>query len=149
MIQAAVRDGSLGYVNPINIYDQVSSKSDIAYKPLWVIKSQFTGKEKSFVPTYSAVDYPRAAIFIWVTVAAPAGEILTLGNVFIGDTDYPLGLYDLEVYNNSSDTNLDKSGLTKLFTGLLNVKGLTDRESVTYSEYTTNDADTESVYVTI
>tara|TARA_R100000664_G_scaffold9714_1_gene16191 strand:- start:105 stop:554 length:450 start_codon:yes stop_codon:yes gene_type:complete len=149
MIQAAVRDGSLGYVNTINIYDQVSTKSDIEYEPLWVIKSQFTGKEKSFIPFYSSVDYPRAATFIWVTVATQAAENLTDAFVFIGDTDYPLGLYDLEVYKNTSNTNLDKSGLTKLFTGLLNVKGLTDRESVTYSEYTTNDADTESVYVTI
>jgi|TARA_R100000084_G_scaffold88127_1_gene42360 hypothetical protein len=131
----------------IDIYD--ITKSTVTYKPLWVLTSQLTGKEKAFVPVVLQTSYPRVAGFLWTMVKSQAEENLTAQAIFIGDTDYPYGFYDLEVYQNTSDTNLDKTGLTKLFTGLFNVRGKTGAESVTYSEYTTNDADTESVYVTI
>ena len=131
----------------IDIYD--ITKSTVTYKPLWVLTSQLTGKEKAFVPVVLQTTYPRAANFLWTMVKSQAEENLTEQKIFIGDTDYPYGFYDLEVYQNTSDTNLDKTGLTKLFTGLFNARGSTGAESVTYSEYTTNDADTESVYVTI
>ena len=131
----------------IDIYD--ITKSTVTYKPLWVLTSQLTGKEKAFVPVVFQTAFPRAANFLWTMVKSQAEENLTEQKIFIGDTDYPYGFYDLEVYQNTSDTNLDKTGLTKLFTGLFNARGSTGAESVTYSEYTTNDADTESVYVTI
>jgi|TARA_Y100000289_G_C3853040_1_gene114546 hypothetical protein len=135
------------FASYVNIYD--ITKSTVTYKPLWVLTSQLTGKEKAFVPVVVQTLYPRAAGFLWAMVKSQAEENLTAQHIFIGDTDYPLGFYDLEIYQNTSDTNLDKTGLTRLYTGLFNVKGGTGAESVTYSEYTTNDADTESVYVTI
>jgi len=147
MIQSQVTDGNFGNLSAVNIYDEVEAVTSIAYKPLWVITSQFTRKEKTFLPLYAAGLFPRSALFVWTT--SYSSENLLIGLIKIGNTDYPLGFYDLEIYNNSSDTNLDKSGLTKLFTGLLNFKGVDPKQSVTYSEYTTNDADTESVYVTI
>ena len=147
MIQTFVTSTEPVFVAYANIYDIVSTYT---YTPLWVIKSQLTGKEKSFIPTvFLETTKPRAAGFLYQTASVVANENLTGGKIFIGDTNYPLGFYDLEIYNNSSASNLDKSGLTKLFTGLFNVRGGTNREAVTYSEYTTNDADTESVYVTI
>ena len=147
MIQNYASSGNVAFAAYVNIYDIVST---ITYTPLWVIKSQLTGKEKAFIPTiFSQTTKPRAALFFYQLRNDVADENLTSGLIFIGDTDYPLGFYDLEIYDNSSASNLDKSGLTKLFTGLFNVRGGTNRESVTYSEYTTNDADTESVYVTI
>ena len=147
MIQSYVTNANVVFAAYVNIYDIVSTYT---YTPLWVITSQLTGKEKAFIPTiFTQTSKPRAALFLYQTASVVANENLTGGKIFIGDTDYPLGFYDLEIYNNSSASNLDKSGLTKLFTGLFNVKGGTNRESVTYSEYTTNDADTESVYVTI
>ena len=147
MIQSYVTNANVVFAAYVNIYDIVSTYT---YTPLWVITSQLTGKEKTFIPTFFLqTTKPRAANFLFQLRNDVADENLTSGLIFIGDTDYPLGFYDLEIYNNSSASNLDKSGLTKLFTGLFNVKGGTNRESVTYSEYTTNDADTESVYVTI
>ena len=44
---------------------------------------------------------------------------------------------------------MDISGLSIIYNGLANVTGNTDdTEPVKYSEYTTNDSDTESVYIT-
>ena len=147
MIQTFASSSNVAFTTYVNIYDIVNTYT---YTPLWVITSQLTGKEKAFIPTFFLqTTKPRAANFLFQLRNDVADENLTSGLIFIGDTDYPLGFYDLEIYNNSSASNLDKSGLTKLFTGLFNVRGGTNRESVTYSEYTTNDADTESVYVTI
>lgn len=147
MIQSYVTNANVVLAAYVNIYDIVSTYT---YTPLWVLTSQLTGKEKAFIPTvFTQTTKPRVALFLYQTASVVASENLTSGLIFLGDTDYPLGFYDLEIYNNSSASNLDKSGLTKLFTGLFNVRGGTNRESVTYSEYTTNDADTESVYVTI
>ena len=147
MIQSYVTNANVVFAAYVNIYDIVSTYT---YTPLWVLTSQLTGKEKAFIPTvFTQTTKPRAALFLYQTASVVASENLTSGLIFLGDTDYPLGFYDLEIYNNSSASNLDKSGLTKLFTGLFNVRGAANRESVTYSEYTTNDADTESVYVTI
>jgi hypothetical protein len=147
MIQTYVTNTEPVFAAYVNIYDIVSTYT---YTPLWVLTSQLTGKEKAFIPTvFFETGKPRAALFLYQTASVVANENLTGGKIFIGNTDYPLGFYDLEIYNNSSASNLDKSGLTKLFTGLFNVRGGTNREAVTYSEYTTNDADTDSVYVTI
>ena len=147
MIQTYASSSNVAFSAYVNIYDIINTYT---YTPLWVITSQLTGKEKAFIPAvFLETTKPRAASFLYQIMSVEASEDLAGGKIFIGDTDYPLGFYDLEIYNNSSASNLDKSGLTKLFTGLFNVRGGTNRESVTYSEYTTNDADTESVYVTI
>ena len=52
------------------------------------------------------------------------------------------------IYQNSSNSNLDPSGLTTtLYTGLLNLTSSTD--TTQYKQYTTNDTDTDSVYITL
>ena len=54
------------------------------------------------------------------------------------------------IYQNTSNANLDSSGLTLIYTGLMNMAMNTGEElPVEYTEYTTNDTDTESVYITI
>ena len=67
----------------------------------------------------------------------------------LGTTDFPLGFYDVILYNNTDNTNIDPTGLTVIWKGLMNLTGFnSNTESVTYKEYTTNDADTESIYLT-
>jgi hypothetical protein len=71
-----------------------------------------------------------------------------LGVIFLGSTDYPLGFYDVVIYQNSSNSNLDPSGLTTIWNGLMNLTNNANASPVDYTEYTTNDSDTESVYIT-
>ena len=75
-------------------------------------------------------------------------DLPLLGLIILGTTDYPFGFYDVTIYQNSSNSNLDPSGLTTtLYTGLLNLRSLVD--TTQYTSYTINDSDTDSVYITL
>ena len=77
------------------------------------------------------------------------GENLGSGVVFLGSTDFPLGFYDVVIYQNNNNTNLDPDNAIKtIYTGLANLSATSAVAPVDYTEYTTNDSDTESVYIT-
>ena len=130
----------------LNIYDKATS---VDYKPLITFTSQLTGKSKTFVSTLNATTNKDRYVELGCMVTYQDSETLTAGIIYLGNTDFPLGFYDVTIYQNSSNTNLDPSGLTTIYTGLMNLTSTTGTEAVKYSEYTTNDSDTESVYITI
>ena len=147
MIQAAYQTGAL-FLHKIylNLYDEFDSTT--IYKPLVTVTSQLTGKSKTFVVfSLFSTNKERWLECLFATTTT-SSEDLDAGLVILGTTDYPLGFYDVTIYENSSNTNLDPSGLNLVYTGLMNLYSTTS-PSVTYSEYTTNDSDTESVYITI
>lgn len=147
MIQAAYQTGSVFFHQVyLNLYDEFDSTT--IYKPLITITSQLTGKSKTFVVfSVFSTNKERWLECLFATTTT-LSENLTSGLVILGTTDFPLGFYDVTIYENSSSTNLDPSGLNVVYTGLMNLYSTTS-PSVTYSEYTTNDSDTESVYITI
>ena len=112
------------------------------------LKSQLTGKELFVIPATSASllneRFISLIFFIHKTTNTPTSFIVVMGN-----SDYPYGFYDVSIYLNSSSSNLDPTGLTRLYSGLGNLTGGDDFETVKYKEYTTNDSDTESVYITL
>ena len=147
MIQAAYQTGALYFHKVyLNLYDEFDSTT--LFKPLITITSQLTGKSKTFVvfSLFSTNKERWLECLFATTTTLP--ENLVSGLVILGTTDFPLGFYDVTIYENSSSTNLDPSGLNVVYTGLMNLYSTTS-PSVTYSEYTTNDSDTESVYITI
>ena len=117
------------------------------YGLLATLTSQLTGKSKTFIcnTNYSSTRISSILLFV---LASSSGENLTSGVIFLGSTDYPLGFYDITFYQNTSASNLDPTGLTVVSTQLANLSATSDVQPVTYSEYTTNDSDTESVYIT-
>ena len=133
----------------LNIYDEYASST--VYRSLWTITSQFTNKSK----TYSAsTDYSNKDRYVAMnTVTTTGSDNLTAGIIRVGTTDFPLGFYDVTIYENTSNANLDPTGLNVVYNGLMNLilmNGTTKIETppITYTEYTTNDSDTESVYIT-
>lgn len=73
----------------------------------------------------------------------------------IGTDDYPLGLYNLKVYQMESSGDLDPSNAqATLYVSLMNcwtgenTLGDDAFPSVKYKEYNNNDSDTNSVYIT-
>ena len=54
----------------------------------------------------------------------------------------------MTIYQNTSNTNLDPTGLTTIWNGLMNLKAADNFPAVQYNEYNTNDTETESVYIT-
>ena len=131
----------------LNLYDEMTATT---YSPLISLTSQLTKKSKVFRPLSvdTSTHTARYIGLLFEILTSAASENLVGGQVFLGSTDYPLGFYDLVIYQNSNNTNLDPSGLTKIWNGLMNLTAASDAAPVTYSEYTTNDSDTESVYIT-
>mgnify|MGYP003659644565 CR=1 FL=1 len=135
----------------LNIYDEYDSTD--TYRALWTIQSQFTKKSKTFLPT---IDYANKDRFVKMTTVSTYDggfENLETGVIQLATTNFPLGFYDVIIYENTSNSNLDTSGLKVVFKGLMNlisqnVSTNTNTPPVDYTEYTTNDTDTESVYIT-
>ena len=138
--------------NGFNIYVDLLTNGltvdDIAYRPLVGVTSQQTRKPQYVIAggaDYTQIDrYIKLIFIISSSLSIPAGGFVTAGT-----TDYPLGLYDVTIYNNSSHSNLDPAGLTILYYGLMNVYPANNASSSSYyTKYTTNDTDTDSIYVT-
>jgi hypothetical protein len=133
----------------LNIYDDFASTT--VERSLWTITSQFTKKSKTYLPSTGSINKDR--YISMTTVTTTGSDNLGAGIIKVGTTDFPLGFYDVTIYENTSDTNLDPTGLNVVYNGLMNLilmNGTTKVETppITYTEYTTNDSDTESVYIT-
>tara|TARA_R110002020_G_scaffold24732_4_gene81021 strand:+ start:145 stop:585 length:441 start_codon:yes stop_codon:yes gene_type:complete len=128
----------------LNLFDKMTTVDNGV---LMTITSQLTGNSKTFLPT--TVITTNKDRYLRLTIIVSNSDNLSLGILDLGNTDFPLGFYDVTIYENSSAANLDPSGLNVVYTGLLNLSSMDDTRAVTYTEYTTNDADTESVYITI
>ena len=115
-------------------------------RPLISIKSQQTEKILNFIPSLLVLTNEERYTQMSYTIGLL--DFPVIGLIIVGNTDYPFGFYDVTIYQNSSNSNLDPSGLTtKLYTGLLNLKPVVD--TTQYKQYTTNDTDTDSVYITL
>ena len=144
MIQLLRDDVTLVNIQYVAVQDLMTNTD---YGLLATMTSQLTGKSKTFICNTNYISTRIASILIFV-LASSSGENLTAGTIFLGSTDYPLGFYDITFYQNTSASNLDPTGLTVVSTQLANLSATSDVQPVTYSEYTTNDTDTESVYIT-
>tara|TARA_R110000824_G_scaffold50124_1_gene140254 strand:+ start:2589 stop:3041 length:453 start_codon:yes stop_codon:yes gene_type:complete len=130
----------------LNIYDEMTNAD---YRPLITITSQLTGNSKTFLPASASYAYKERYVSLLIyTPQTVANENLSAGAPFLGDSDFPLGFYNVTIYQNSSNSNLDPSGLTTIYTGLMNLRSNSTTNPVTYTEYTANDSETESAYIT-
>ena len=117
-------------------------------RPLVSIKSQQTEKILNFMASVVTTTNENRYTQMSYTINNAGLDLPLLGLIVLGNTNYPLGFYDITIYQNSSNSNLDPSGLnTTLYTGLLNLTSSTD--TTQYKQYTTNDTDTDSVYITL
>ena len=132
----------------LDLYDLMKPDTTL-YKPLVQLTSQLTGYTKRFVSSQDTAKKDRFIAVALVSTRGFVAEDLTSGIVFFGDKSFPLGFYDVTIYKNSSNVNLDPSGLSVIYNGLANAYGNSaDASPVKYGEYTTNDSDTDTVYLT-
>jgi hypothetical protein len=146
MIQL-VRTTSLNFaLIRLNILDKMTNTD---YRPLMTLTSQLTGNSKTFIVAsfFNLWEDRYAQLLVYIQPSA-VGENFLTGSIYVGNTGFPLGFYDATIYQNTSETNLDPTGLTTLYTGLANLTSNSTTHPVTYTEYTTNDSNTESVYIT-
>ena len=165
MIQATKdweQDYTLNYIYA-NITGQMTSFDK---KPLVYLVNQQTGADYSFIPTqindvtYPSYDYTiNKGRYTKMTYRilkdhGGGGENPLAGYICLCVTynatyeNLPYGMYNMTIYQNKSNSNLDPANaIKKIWTGLYNLTAV-NNNAVTYTEYTTNDADTESIYLT-
>jgi len=152
MIQLTVPNvplaNNLFYLDLYDLYEDQAFAS--VRSPLMIIKNQLTNYSKAIIPsTLIVADKMYRYFEMNIVTTRSVAEQPVNGIMRIGDTDFPLGFYDVSLYKNTDTTNLDPSGLTLVYTGLAFASGATAAEEPTkYNKYTTNDSDTESVYIT-
>tara|TARA_R100000781_G_scaffold1374_1_gene2231 strand:+ start:866 stop:1309 length:444 start_codon:yes stop_codon:yes gene_type:complete len=130
-----------------NLYDVMTNSDE--YNPLIVYKSQFTGYTKISLATSVYWNSKDRYVGFQQTILKQGGtEDLSAGEVLFGTKNFPFGFYDVTIYQNNNNTNMDVANTIKVVCNtLLNVSSFAG--TVDYKEYTTNDSDTESVYITI
>jgi len=150
MIQNPVTTNSITlYYANLDLYTNtvLYETNSLNYKPLFKFESLQTNKIKYVLPFFAIATnerYVRCTFFNYV------GSGTSTVSEFGADKNYPFGFYKTTVYKNTSDTNIDPSGLTELYKTLMNVYPATASHSpTTYSEYTTNDTETDNIYITI
>ena len=149
------------------IFGTTTIGSDIYYHLefphfLYKLESQLTGKTKIFTrPVYFNVGKNVNAYERWIWLSfnhstnPAATEDLSLGRVVVGTDEFPLGFYNITIYETDTLTELDPANATAtLYYGLLNMTpstattGTGNFEEVQYTEYSNNDTENESVYLT-
>jgi hypothetical protein len=146
MIQATRdqnNDFTLNYIYA-DLYDEMTS---ISYKPLVSITSQSTNKSKVF--RAGAIDTTKKNRYMRITYQISKDssvEGLTSGVVFLGSTEYPYGFYDVVIYQNNDESNLDPANAVKvIYKTILNLKSV-NNDAITYTEYT--DTISSPTYIT-
>tara|TARA_Y100000593_G_scaffold63984_1_gene118198 strand:+ start:73 stop:552 length:480 start_codon:yes stop_codon:yes gene_type:complete len=157
MIQAnrgAIQPSPVGFSNTfyVNTYDKYEDKDNIQYKPIITFTSQMTGKSTSIVPTI--YDYSNKDRYVKITFTIKTTGTANGGYVDLGNSDFPYGFYDIVIRENTTNYLpgvIDTRPI--VYRGIMNLSSRKDPNSypnpaVEYTEYTTNDSDTESVYIT-
>ena len=134
----------------INLKDEFTSDFDTDNGILVYLTSQLTGRLITTTPiaNWGASYYNERIATFFLYVSADSSN-WNLGRLMMGTTEYPLGFYNVSIYQNSSPTNMNSAGLNLVYTGLANLAASNAADSPTYTEYTTNDSDTNSVYITL
>ena len=130
---------------------------------LYKLESQQTGKTKifsrgdNFFPLISENinKFDRQITLSWKYSANTSStENLSTGDILVGNAEFPLGFYNLTVYEVDSGSELNPDNAKAvLYNGIVNMygqtsSGATNFEEVKYTEYATNDSDNENVYLT-
>lgn len=127
-----------------NIKDLMTST---AVNPLFGFKSLLSKKELYFLPTLGVYYNDRYGLMFFYTTKSSPNPLI--GYLQMGTTDYPYGMYELTIYQNNISGNLEPANAIKtVYNGLMNLSPLTTNPAVEYTDYDTNDTETESVYIT-
>ena len=85
----------------INLFDDMVSSDTTIYRPLQIITSQLTGKSKAFTGSIVETNKDRYIKLACVTSITATVEDPTAGVIQVGTTDFPLGFYNITMYENT------------------------------------------------
>ena len=133
---------------------------------LFKLESTETGKIKYYTRSSSS-DFSYAAgtgvdkhkryipLFFYYSVSSTLTEDLSASQLIVGTDEFPMGFYNFTVYQTETLGEFNPANATAtLYEGILNMTGSNNAsdslnfQDVRYNEYTTNDTDTDTVYIT-
>jgi hypothetical protein len=133
----------------LDLYDKYAfalGTPSFSFSPLIKIKSQETNQEKIFIAT--TVDTTHAQRYFrlsWVALNTDA-DVPIVGLIYLGTKDFPYGVYDIFIYENSSSSNLDPvSAYRTIYMGLMYLQSTTNN-STEWTEYESTTQ--QEVYIT-
>ena len=127
----------------VDIYDVMTATT---YNPLISITSQSTNKTKSFISGIFDLTNKERYVKLAVNIKNDGTESLTAGIISIGDDEFPYGYYDVVIYQNNNNTNVDPDNAIKvIYKTMMNFKAV-NNDAVTYTEYTSTI--TSPTYIT-
>jgi len=123
------------------------------------LKSRQTNKIKRFnnyevagVSAGTNVNHAESYIFLRTKYTITGTEDLANQTFKIGTNDFPLGYYDLTIYEMSTRGDYNpENALQRLYKNILDFYPRTTNQpfpQVTYKEYNNNDADNNAIYLT-
>ena len=133
----------------LNLRDKLTSDFDTDNGLLIYLTSQQTGALIATTPLVNwGIDNERATRF-FLYVSAD-GSNYAIGILHMGTAQYPLGFYDVSIFQNSEAGNYNSAGLNLLYNGLANVTASENASSPKYKEYgSTIVTGTQRVYLTL
>ena len=129
--------------------NMIQDGTETYIKPLISFTSQLTGNSKIFLPFLAPYVYKERYVLLFIVLTN--ADSLYVGEIKLGTTDFPYGLYDVNIYQNptSNPTNLDPANaIKKIYTGLMNLTAKAGNEAIEYTQYADNDSEIDSVYIT-
>lgn len=135
----------------INLKDKLTPDFDTSDGILISVRSQLSKRYRFFTPIVNwGEGYYNSRFTTFFIYTSATGSDVSLGIIQMGTEDYPLGFYDVIIYQNSFAANFNPDGLNVIYTGLANVTATTDAQSPIYTEYEkTYLESTTSVYETL
>lgn len=116
------------------------------WRPLVVATSQQTNRSKIFMVSNANFFTKERYVEMYFVTNNSTSESPIIGIVNFGTREYPYGLYDFTLYENSGNSNLDpEETVGVIYRGLMNVKA-SGNPSVTYNEYESTQE--QNVYIT-
>ena len=145
MIQWTRNNSTLNTANYIyaNLYDEMTATT---YAPLIAITSQSTNKTKYVIPAIVDLTNKERYVKLAINISNSGTDSPTAGIISIGDTEFPYGFYDVVIYQNNNNTNIDPDNAIKvIYKTIMNLKAL-NNDAITYTEYT--DTISSPTYIT-
>jgi hypothetical protein len=129
----------------VDIYNKMTATT---YNPLFALTSQSTNKTKYVVSWINDYTNKERYVKLAINISSNGTDNGSSGIISLGNADFPYGFYDVVIYQNNSNENIDPANAVKvIYTTMMNLKAV-NNDAITYTEYTTNDADTDNVYIT-
>jgi len=117
----------------VDIYDEMTATT---YNPLFALTSQSTNKTKYVVSGSNDYTNKERYVKLAINISSDGTDSGSASIITLGNADFPYGFYDVVIYQNNSNYNIDPANAIKvIYKTIMNLKAV-NNDAITYTEYT-------------